>query len=217
MPTTPPWTKPCCCSIPSQWGRWISALLGRPPRVRHGSGPWPIGGRNSGGCGWRNSGRQCGSWRDCIYVDVNVNYFTKIRRRPSEAFPGGPAQYGTGLRNCRFPSIASMSLALLFQGGTALVHDAQALDELRRFVLGTLVHADQVPISARESPAALAAQGHLSRARSRRVNTRLRPRAGATGAPGLPRSGWCGRDAEFPGEVGNGENRWRVWHGVGLR
>ena len=104
-------------------------------------------------------------------------------------------------------------LALLLQRCPTLFHDAQTLDELRRFVFGRSIHADQVLDLGQAQPQALAAQGHfqagtITAGKHPFIPFPLRRQDALI----LPETDGARGDGEFTREIGNAEHSARRSH-----
>ncbi len=104
-------------------------------------------------------------------------------------------------------------LALLLQGLATFRHDSQALGQLRGFVLGRVVHADQVLDFGQGEAQALAAQCHfqagpVASGKYAFVTFALRREDTLV----FPETNRARGDTEFTGKIGNGEDDGRLVH-----
>ena len=98
-------------------------------------------------------------------------------------------------------------LALLLQSRPALLDDLQALQQLRRFILGRVVHADQVGNLGQRQAEALAAQSHLQARPVAAVEHPVTPRTlRCNNALIFPEANGARCDAKLASEIGNGES-----------
>lgn len=97
-------------------------------------------------------------------------------------------------------------LALLFKSGTPARHDAQTFEQLRRFILGRVIHPDQILDLGQRQAEPLAAQGHFQ---ARPVTAGEHALAAFAlrreDALIFPEANSARRDAEFAGQVRNGK------------